>query len=131
MQIVDSLKERGDYYDQYPIEHTVSFILGCYRDLAHERGLATYDYDFPYEFVSYSLERMDTFVKGGSRKHQGRASDDPSIPDGNVAARELPAQCQKPNTMITDHRRCCAFPAHSMRVYAGSPITPGKDMAFP
>jgi hypothetical protein len=61
MQIVDSLKERGAYYDQYPIEHTVSFILGCYRDLAHERGLATYDYDFPYEFVSYSLERIDTF----------------------------------------------------------------------
>ena len=61
MQIVDSLRERGAYYNQYPIEHMVSFILGCYRDLAHERGLASYDYDFPYEFVSASLERMDTF----------------------------------------------------------------------
>ena len=61
MQIVDSLRERSAYYNQYPMEHMVSFILGCDRDLAHERGLASYDYDFPYEFVSASLERMDTF----------------------------------------------------------------------
>jgi hypothetical protein len=61
MQIVDSLRERRAYYNQYPIEHTVSFILGCYRDLAHELGLASYDSDFPYEFVSASLERIDTF----------------------------------------------------------------------
>jgi len=61
MQIVDSLRERSAYYNQYPIEHAVSFILGCYRDLAHERGFASYDYDFPYEFVSASLERIDTF----------------------------------------------------------------------
>jgi len=61
MQAVDLLRERGAYYNQYPIEHMVFFILGCYRDLAHERGLASYDSDFPYEFVSASLERIDTF----------------------------------------------------------------------
>jgi len=61
MQIVESLRERRAYYDQYPIEHTISFILGCYQDLAHERGLASYDYGFPYEFVSACLERIDTF----------------------------------------------------------------------
>ena len=61
VQIVNSLREWGAYSNQYPMEHTVSFILGCYQDLAHERGLASYDSDFPYEFVSASLERIDTF----------------------------------------------------------------------
>jgi hypothetical protein len=61
MQIVDSLRELRAYYNQYPMEHTVSYILRCYRDLAHERGLASYSQDFPYEFVFYSLERIDTF----------------------------------------------------------------------
>src|SRR5262245_12128951 len=58
MQIVDSLRERRAYYDQYSIEHTVSIILGCYRDLAHERGLASYDREFPSAFVYYSMERI-------------------------------------------------------------------------
>ena len=61
MQIVNLLKERGAYCNQYPIEHTVSFILRCYQDLAHERGLASYDRDFPSDFVFHSLERIDTF----------------------------------------------------------------------
>lgn len=60
-QIVDSLRERRAYYNQYPMEHTVSYILRCYRDLAHERGVASYDDEFPYEFVYYSLERIDKF----------------------------------------------------------------------
>jgi len=61
MQIVDSLRERGAYCNQYPMEHTVSFILGCYQDLAHERGLASYDSDFPSNFVFHSLERVEEF----------------------------------------------------------------------
>jgi hypothetical protein len=61
MQIVNSLREWGAYCNQYPMEHTVSFILGCYQDLAHERGLASYDRDFPSDFVFHSLERIDTF----------------------------------------------------------------------
>src|SRR5215467_7281591 len=61
MQIVDSLRQRGAYYNQYPMEHTVSFILGCYRDLSRERGLVSYDYDFPSEFVYHSLETIETF----------------------------------------------------------------------
>jgi hypothetical protein len=61
MQIVDWLRKRGAYCDQYPIEHTVSFILECYRDLAHEWGLASHNEDFPSEFVYYSLESIDTF----------------------------------------------------------------------
>jgi hypothetical protein len=57
MQIDDSL---GAQYP-YRIDHVVSYILGCYRDLAEERGLASYDYDFPSDFVYYSLEAIDTF----------------------------------------------------------------------
>jgi hypothetical protein len=59
MQIVNSLREWGAYCNQYLIEHTVSFILGCYQDLAHERGLASYDSDFPSDFVFHSLERIE------------------------------------------------------------------------
>jgi len=61
MRIVNSLKERGAYINQYPMEHTVSFILRCYQDLAHERGLASYDSDFPSSFVFHSLERVEEF----------------------------------------------------------------------
>ena len=61
MQIVNSLREWGAYSNQYPMEHTVSFILGCYQDLAHERGLASYDRLFPVDFVFHSLERVDKF----------------------------------------------------------------------
>jgi hypothetical protein len=60
-QIVDWLRKHRAYCDECPIENTVSFILGCYRDLAHELGLASYDNDFPSNFVYYSLERIDTF----------------------------------------------------------------------
>jgi hypothetical protein len=61
MQIVNSLRKWGAYCNQYPMEHTVSIILGCYQDLAHERGLASYDRDFPSDFVFHSLERIETF----------------------------------------------------------------------
>jgi hypothetical protein len=58
MQIDDSLRAQ---YHPYRIEHVVSYILGCYQDLSRERGLASYDYDFPSEFVYYSLETIETF----------------------------------------------------------------------
>jgi hypothetical protein len=61
MQIDNSLREWGAYCNQYPMEHTVFFILRCYQDLAHERGLASYDRDFAIDFVFHSLERIDTF----------------------------------------------------------------------
>ena len=66
MQIVNSLRERRAYYSQYPMEHTVSFILRCYRYLAHERGLASYDMDFPSDFVFHSLE-SDRYIREQSR----------------------------------------------------------------
>jgi hypothetical protein len=61
VRIVNSLREWGAYSNQYPMEHTVSFILGCYQDLDHERGLASCDRDFPSDFVFHSLKRIETF----------------------------------------------------------------------
>jgi len=57
MQIRDSL----DTQYPYRIEHVVCYILGCYGDLARERGLASYDNDFPSEFASNCLATIDTF----------------------------------------------------------------------
>jgi len=38
-----------------------STLLGEPSDLAQDRGLASYDSDFPSKFVFYSLERVDKF----------------------------------------------------------------------
>jgi hypothetical protein len=60
VQIVDSLYKRGENYP-YRVEHVVSYILGCYRDLSRERGLAAYEYQFVHEFAYYSLEAIEAF----------------------------------------------------------------------